>query len=67
VKSPDRSRLLHAVSLTAGLDGNVRISNRASLTPSARFRWIHRPDAIYGGIHGIARYAFEFGAGLRFW
>ncbi len=67
VKPPDRSRLLHAVTLTAGVDGTVRISNRASLTPSVRFRWVHRPDAIYGEIHGISRYAFEFGAGLRFW
>lgn len=64
---PDRSRRLHAPTLTAGLDGTVRISERASFTPGFRFRWIHRPDARYGETHGIARYAFEFGAGIRFW
>lgn len=64
---PDRSRRQHAPTLTAGVDGTVRISARASFTPGFRFRWIHRPDARYGETHGIARYAFEFGAGIRFW
>lgn len=64
---PDRSRRLHALTFTAGLDGTVRISRRASFTPGFRFRWIHRPDATFGETHGIARYAFEFGAGIRFW
>lgn len=64
---PDRSRQLHAATLTAGVDGTVRISGRASFTPGFRFRWIHRPDARYGETHGIGRYAFEFGAGIRFW
>jgi hypothetical protein len=64
---PDRSRRQHAPTLTAGVDGTVRISGRASFTPGFRFRWIHRPDARYGETHGIARYAFEFGAGIRFW
>jgi hypothetical protein len=64
---PDRSRRQHAPTLTAGVDGTVRISARASFTPGFRFRWIHRPDARYGETHGIARYAVEFGAGIRFW
>jgi len=64
---PDRSRRQHAPTLTAGVDGTVRISRRASFTPGFRFRWIHRPDARYGETHGIARYAFELGAGIRFW
>ena len=64
---PDRSRRQHAPTLTAGVDGTVRISRRVSFTPGFRFRWIHRPDARYGETHGIARYAFEFGAGIRFW
>src|SRR4030095_8000477 len=64
---PDRSRRQHAPTLTAGVDGTVRISARASFTPGFRFRWIHRPDARYGATHRIARYAFEFGAGIRFW
>jgi hypothetical protein len=64
---PDRSRRQHAPTLTAGVDGTVRISGRASFTPGVRFRWIHRPDARYGETHGIARYAFELGAGIRFW
>jgi hypothetical protein len=64
---PDRSRRQHALSLTAGVDGTVRISQRLSFTPGFRFRWIHRPDTRYGGTHGIARYALEFGAGIRLW
>lgn len=63
---PDRSRRRHALTLTAGLDGNVRIAPRVSFTPAVRFRWIRRPDAQTGATHGIARYAFQFGAGLRF-
>jgi len=64
---PDRSNRQHLFTLTAGVDGAARISQRVSFTPGFRFRWIHRPDARYGGTHGIARYAVEFGAGIRFW
>jgi len=64
---PDRSRRTHAPTLTAGLDGTVRIGPRLSFTPAVRFRWIRRPDARTGETHGIARYAFQFGAGVRFW
>ena len=64
---PDRSHIVHAATLSAGVDGTVPISGRVSVTPSFRLRWIRRPDARYGGTHGIARYAFEFGAGIRFW
>jgi hypothetical protein len=63
----DRSRRLHALTLSAGVDGTVAMSSHMSLAPSLRFRWIHRPDAINGQTHGIARYAVEFGAGIRFW
>lgn len=64
---PDRSRRRHALTLTAGLDGTVRIAPRVSFAPAVRFRWIRRPDAQTGATHGIARYAFQFGAGIRFW
>jgi len=64
---PDRSHRTHAATLTAGLDGAVRMRPRVSFTPALRLRWIRRPDAKTSGTHGIARYAVQFGAGLRFW
>jgi hypothetical protein len=64
---PDSSHPLNAVTLTGGLDVAVPISARIALTPTFRLRWIRRPDATTGESLGIGNYAFQFGAGLRFW
>lgn len=64
---PDRAGTLNAFTLTGGLDGVIPISARAALIPMFRFRWIDRPDATTTtASKGIANYAFQFGAALRF-
>jgi hypothetical protein len=64
---PDRSHPYNRFTFTAGLDGAIPLSPRVALTPVFRFRWIQRPDATTGESLGIGNYAFQFGAGLRFW
>jgi hypothetical protein len=64
---PDRSHPYTAMNLTWGVDGAIPLSARVALIPAFRFRWIRRPDATSGESLGIGNYAFQFGAGLRFW
>lgn len=63
---PDRSGTLNAITVTGGVDGVISLSARAALIPMFRVRWIHRPDAITGFSHGIANYALQVGAAIRF-
>jgi len=56
----------NGLTLTGGLDAAVRLGDRATLAPTVRVRWLHRPPADGLGWNGIGNLALQVGAAVFF-
>ena len=63
---PDRVDTARQLALNGGVALPLPVSRRIAVVPAFTIRWIDRPESGQGDYLGVAAYAYQFGATVRF-
>jgi hypothetical protein len=63
---PDQVETFRQLALNGGIAVPLPVSRRIDVVPTFSIRWVDRSEAGLGDYLGVASYAYQFGAAVRF-